>query len=91
MQSTNLTSTQNNTRHRPYAALARPDKIPCFDITSAMHPLDAAAQIGKSSSYLQSLRAQNEGPPYWSFGNRTFYMPEDLKDWIASCRVQPTG
>ena len=63
-------------------------KATLFDISRAIVSHEAGALCGMSDGYMGDRRRKGDGPPFWKFGKRTYYMPEDVHAWIATRRFR---
>ena len=60
-----------------------------FVLSLALKPGQAARHCSVSVTFLADLRRLDDGPAYWWMGHSIYYMPADLRVWLASCRVVP--
>ena len=53
-----------------------------------MDTRQAAAHIGRSPNYLNSLRSRNEGPAYCKIGRKVRYVRSEVESWARDRRVK---
>lgn len=58
-------------------------------VTKRISEEDAAEMLGFSPGWLATQRGMGKGPPYYKIGGRIQYDPQDVKDYIDSCRIDP--
>ena len=51
---------------------------------------EAAKRMRRSKYWLRELRLRGEGPKYIPLGNRPYYDPADLADWLENRKLDPT-
>ena len=50
---------------------------------------EVAKQLGKTTRYLRSRRAQGLGPIYIKIGKQTYYHETDFRQWLETIAVKP--
>ena len=56
-----------------------------------LNAVDAAKQLGLSTSTLAKMRLYGNGPAYIKLGRRVLYRPEDIQNWISENRFHSTS
>lgn len=56
-----------------------------------LNAVDAAKQLGLSTSTLAKMRLYGNGPAYIKLGRRVLCRPEDIQNWISENRFRSTS
>lgn len=52
---------------------------------------EVTEQLGLPPHVLPSMRRAGKGPRHHKFGNKAYYLQEEVEAWLATCAQDPTA